>query len=183
MNLQHVAFKIFVDGELDVDWNQFINIFHTWVANQSLPEMMIDVADYRHVPNGPGVVMIGHEADYYMDNTDGKPGLRYVRKVASDDGAEQQVANAFSAASSACIRLEEEIAGLRFSRTEFELTINDRAIAPNTAETRNALESLLSQVLHNVLGCEASLVIQQDERKLSGARIVAANQVEMSASK
>ena len=81
MELQHIAFKVFVEGDLTVDWEQFINVFHTWVAAQSMPEMMIDVADYRHVPNGPGVVMTGHEADYYMDNTGGEPGLRYVSKV------------------------------------------------------------------------------------------------------
>ncbi len=183
MNVQHVAFKIFVDGELDVDWNQFINVFHSWVAAQSMPEMMIDVADYRHVPNGPGVVMVGHEADYYMDNTDGEPGLRYVSKVARDEGAEQQIAAAFAAASATCGRLEAEIDGLKFSRTEFEVTINDRAIAPNTADTRQQLESLLPSVLNSVLGCDASLTIQQDERKLAGARIVAASPVEIASSK
>ena len=42
MELQHIAFKVFVDGELDVDWEQFINVFHGWVAAQSMPGENVD---------------------------------------------------------------------------------------------------------------------------------------------
>ena len=63
MNLQHVRVKFFVDGELNVDLQDVINTFHGWVAEQSMDEMMIDVADYRHVPNGPSVVMVGLKVD------------------------------------------------------------------------------------------------------------------------
>ena len=179
MELQHIAFKIFVDGELTADWEQFINVFHTWVAAQSMPEMMIDVADYRHVPNGPGVVMTGHEADYYMDNTGGEPGLRFVRKTMSDGSNEDRIKAAFNAASSACARLESELDGVKFSRTNFELTINDRAFAPNNDATRDFLKKELPALLRSVLGGDAELEIQADERKLSGARISLANPVDL----
>ena len=55
MNVQHVNVKFFVDGELNVDWERFIEVFHVWVAEQSTDELLIDVADYRHVPMGPGL--------------------------------------------------------------------------------------------------------------------------------
>lgn len=181
MELQHIAFKIFVDGELTVDWEQFINVFHGWVAAQSMPEMMIDVADYRHVPNGPGVVMTGHEADYYMDNTAGKPGLRYVCKVAVEGSNQDRVQKAFAAASAASARLESEIPGLKFSRTQFEMDINDRGFAPNNEATRSYLGSELPEVLKSVLGSDAKLEIQQDERKLAGARIEASTPVKHAA--
>lgn len=181
MNLQHIAFKIFVDGELTTDWEEFINVFHTWVAAQSMPEMMIDVADYRHVPKGPGVVMVGHEADYYMDNTAGKPGLRYVCKVKKEGNNADRVQQAFSAASSACARLESELSGLKFSRTNFELTVNDRALAPNTSETRSALESELPRILEQVCGADVGLEYQQDGRKLAGARITLGSPIELAA--
>lgn len=169
MNLQHIAFKIFVDGELTVDWEQFINVFHAWVARQSMPEMMIDVADYRHVPNGPGVVMVGHEADYYMDNTEGKPGLRYVCKAEKTGSNSDRIQQAFAAASSACARLEAEIPGLKFSRVDFELTVNDRAVAPNNAETRNFLEAELPNIFSKMFGGNVELECQQNDRKLAGA--------------
>jgi len=179
MELQHIAFKVFVEGDLTVDWEQFINVFHTWVAGQSMPEMMIDVADYRHVPNGPGVVMTGHEADYYMDNTGGEPGLRYVCKVKVDGSNEDRLKAAFAAASSACARLESELSDLKFSRTNFELTINDRAVAPNDEPTRSFLESDLPGLLNSVLGGDVKLEIQQDQRKLSGARVTVSSPVEL----
>lgn len=178
MNFQHIAFKIFVDGELTTDWEQFINVFHGWVAAQSMQEMMIDVADYRHVPNGPGVVMTGHEADYYMDNTGGKPGLRYVCKVETDGSNADRIQKAYEAASTACNRLEAELSGLKFSRTNFELTVNDRASAPNDDATRSELSSSLPGILETVLGSAASIEVQTDTRKLSGATIQIASPVE-----
>lgn len=171
MNLQHIAFKIFVDGDLTADWEQFINVFHGWVANQSMPEMMIDVADYRHVPKGPGVVMVGHEADYYMDNTDGKPGLRYVCKVEQPGSNSDRIQQAFAAAASACARIEAEIPSVQFSRTDFEVTVNDRAIAPNNAATRSFLQTELPSILGSLLGGEVNVECQQNERKLSGATV------------
>ncbi len=182
MELQHIAFKVFVDGELSVDWEQFINVFHGWVAAQSMPgEMMIDVADYRHVPNGPGVVMTGHEADYYMDNTAGKPGLKYVCKVAQDGSDQDRIQHAFKAAAAACARLEAELPGLKFSRTSFELAVNDRAYAPNNDATRTYLGEQLPAILSSVLGGDPALTLQQDDRKLAGAEVSVASPVEFTA--
>ena len=181
MNLQHIAIKIFVDGELATDWEQFINVFHTWVAQQSMPEMMIDVADYRHVPQGPGIVMVGLQADYSLDNSDGRPGLRYVNKVEEQGSNEDRIARAFAAASSACARLESEIPGLKFSRTNLQLQINDRAFAINNEETRAALGQELPGVLSQVLGSSAEIQYEDDPRKLAGATIVTASPVELAA--
>ena len=47
-----------------------------------LPELLIDVANYAHVPKGPGVVLIGHGSDYFMDEGEGRLGLLYNRKRA-----------------------------------------------------------------------------------------------------
>ena len=180
MNLQHIAFKIFVDGELTADWEQFINVFHGWVAAQSMPEMMIDVADYRHVPNGPGVVMVGHHADYYMDNTDGKPGLRYVCKVEKGGDNFDRIQQAFAAAASACTRLESEISGLRFSRQDFEVTINDRGLAPNNDATRSAIGAELPEIFEKMFSTgDVHVELQQDVRKLAGVTIKLANPVEL----
>ncbi len=155
MELQHVNVKIFVDGEMTVDPARFIEVFHGWVAEQSMNEMMIDVADYRHVPDGPGVVMVGHEADYAMDNAGGRDGLLYNRKAALDVSNEDRIRQAVTSAASACQRLEAAFAdgdGLKFSRQEFVVFINDRALAPNTSETYQACKPELESSLTSVLG-------------------------------
>ena len=49
-------------------------VFHQWIRDSVCPEMLIDVADYRHVPAGPGVMLIGHEANYSLDNRENRLG-------------------------------------------------------------------------------------------------------------
>ena len=151
MELQHVNVKIYVEGDLTVDPARFIKVFHEWIQEDALDEMLIDVADYRHVPAGPGVLLIAHEADYSMDNTDNRWGLRYNRKSMLEGDNENRFRQALRSAANACrlleARLADESVPLKFSRHEFELFINDRALAPNSPETfaacRPELEAFL----------------------------------------
>ena len=48
----------------DVDLEQYVAVFHDWIRQSALEGLLIDVASYAHVPNGPGVLLIGHEPDY-----------------------------------------------------------------------------------------------------------------------
>jgi hypothetical protein len=130
-------------------------VFHAWVREQSMPELLIDVADYRHVPNGPGVMLIGHEGDYNMDHGGGRFGLRYNRKAALGGTNDARFRQALASVARACIRLEEHFAAdgpLTFRRDGFAWFINDRAIAPNTAETLAAVEPELRASLQSMLG-------------------------------
>ena len=79
---------------------------------------------------------------------------------------------AFAAAANACRKLEEAFAaeGLKFSRTQFEVLVNDRALAPNTPETRTAFESDLQASLKSMFGHEEStLEFHADGRRRVGA--------------
>ncbi len=155
MELQHVNVKMFVDGPMNVDAERFIEIFHAWIKDHALDGLLIDVADYRHVPAGPGVMLIGLEGDYNMDHTGERWGLRYNRKAALDGTNEDRFRQAVNAAAKACHLLEETLASegpLTFSRQEFELCINDRAIAPNTSETLSACQPDIESFLSNLLG-------------------------------
>ena len=186
MELQHVNVKIPVAGELsDSLWGGggLINLFHQWIREGVLDELLIDVADYRHVPAGPGVMLIGHEADYGLDNAGGRYGLRYNRKAPLAGSNEDRFAQAFRSAAGACKLLETQFAGdggLAFSRREFELFINDRAMAPNTAETWAACEPELSAFVARVLGHgEFSMERQGDSRARFGVTVMAARPFEL----
>jgi hypothetical protein len=152
MNLQHVNAKIFVDGALAIGLDRLIEVFHGWVAQQSLSETLIDVADYRHVPGGPGVLLVGLEADYSLDHRQGRCGLRYNRKAPWDGSNDDRLLQAIRSAADVCLRLEAEFDLLRFSRREFELLINDRALAPNTEATYEYFRSALPAFLRERLG-------------------------------
>ncbi len=91
MDAQKLQLKIFVTPESAqaVRLDAFIGIFHRWIKDHVLPELVVDVANYAHVPEGPGVVLIGHESDYFMDEGEGRLGFMHSRKRAGPPPAER----------------------------------------------------------------------------------------------
>ena len=153
--IQHVNVKIFAGWHEGVDPAAAIPVFQRWIQEDVCPELMIDVADYRHVPAGPGVILVGHEANYSLDYGRGRLGLLYNRKVASGSPGKEQVAQALSAALAACRRLEAEPefeGRLKFQDGELEITFNDRALAPNTEEEFRAVRPAIAAALEAVYG-------------------------------
>ncbi|MFN8560709.1 MAG: hypothetical protein U0703_03535 [Anaerolineae bacterium] len=76
--------KIFFRNPEAVDTSAFAPLFQRWIQKQALEGLLIDVADYRHVFEGPGVILIGHESDYAIENRFGRLGLLYTRKHHTD---------------------------------------------------------------------------------------------------
>ena len=75
-----LSVKFFFE-KLSIDVEDFIPVFHRWIRENVVPnELLLDVADYKHIVDGPAILLVGHEADYVVDLTDAKPGLMYVRK-------------------------------------------------------------------------------------------------------
>jgi len=179
VNLQHVNVKLMLDSAADADLAPLIPIFYSWIKGQIFEELLLDVADYRHVPAGPGVVLIGHQANYSVDNIDNRLGVRYNRKAELDGGNQQRLAQAARAALIACQRLEAEptVAGkFHFSGRELELFINDRLLAPNSeptfAEARPDLQQFAEKLFR---GPRYSLSHNPDPRKLFGVSIKASD--------
>ena len=168
--------KIYVQGDLAVDPASFIDVFHDWIRAQSQDELLIDVADYRHVPAGPGVLLVGHEADYSMDNADHRWGLRYNRKASWPGSNQDRFGQALRSAARACRLLEAHFAEqgpLTFSRRELELFINDRALAPNTPETFAARRPELETFFKSVFGHgDFSLEHRSRPRSLFGVVVI-----------
>jgi hypothetical protein len=77
---QKVQVKLYAQERTDAPLDSYVKVFHRWIQRGALDELMIDVADYSHVPSGPGIMLIGHGSDYALDMTDGRPGLLYSRK-------------------------------------------------------------------------------------------------------
>ncbi len=77
--MQHVNIKIFAD-RADIQIGDAVEVFHQWIQEGAAPELLIDVADYKHVPDGPGVMLIGHQANYSLDETGGKLGLLFANR-------------------------------------------------------------------------------------------------------
>ena len=53
MQLQHVNVKLLVQNPKEVDLEPLIPVFQSWIQDQAGGELLLDVADYRHVDAGP----------------------------------------------------------------------------------------------------------------------------------
>lgn len=159
MHTPKYELKWFLDDASDMALEAFIPVFHHWIQRQCLEELLIDVADYRHVHNGPGVILIAHDAHYAMDAADGRLGLLYSRRRETHpsrhpiEDTRERLASVFLCALSACHRLEAEAAfqgQLRFRTDRVRLRVNDRLLAPNTHETFQAVYAELAPFLRSL---------------------------------
>ena len=126
--MQHLSVKIFAQPGAELNSADAIAVFHRWIQHGDSPEMLIDVADYAHVPAGPGVVLMGLQAAYSLDSRHNRLGLLYNRREST--GSLRQN---YETALAACRRLESEPEfkdKLRFDANEFALIWNDRLLFP-----------------------------------------------------
>lgn len=143
-------------GEIELE--KLVPVFHEWIRNKKIPdELLIDVADYAHVPQGPGVVLIGHQSDYYLDVADDRPGLLYSRKRGFDGDFQAGIDDTFRRALLACKMLEEESdLDFEFATTEVLFRVQDRLNAPNADSTYEAYEPALRRATSTFFGDSAS---------------------------
>jgi hypothetical protein len=170
MELNHINVKLLVQDPKQVDLDPLVSIFHNWIQHQVTDERLLDVADYRHVVAGPGVFLIGLEADYSLDQTDNRLGVRYNRKAVFDGSNQDRLNQAASAALRAFERLEDEASlggTLRFNGQDVEISINDRLLAPNSEETRKDLGPDFELFASRLFGgSDYSLSYPNDPRRL-----------------
>ena len=155
MDLQHFRVKLFATPDSRPHLAAAIPVFHRWIQDKRLPETMIDVSDYEHVPAGPGIILVCHEAIYGLDQEKGRLGMLYNRRAALNGSVEDRLLQAVSAAESAAALLEQEpefSGNLRFDRRAWEVAVNDRALAPNTDATWKALSPIVQKVFDSVMG-------------------------------
>jgi hypothetical protein len=131
-----------------IELEKLVPVFHEWIRAKKIPdELLIDVADYTHVPQGPGVVLIGHQSDYYLDVADDRPGLLYSRKRGFEGGFQAGIEDAFRRALKASRLLEEESRlGFAFATDEVLFRVQDRLAAPNENATYETYKPALESV-------------------------------------
>lgn len=139
MNIQHINIKFYLENPETVHLADYAAVFNSWIQKQRLEGLLIDVADYLHVHHGPGMMLIGHEADFSLDNRAGRLGLLYNRKAQVDGTTQEKLVQAVRAALIAAQILEKENS-LKFNGSEVQMIVNDRLLVPNTADTFATLE-------------------------------------------
>ena len=158
--------KLFLQDSSQVNLEDFIPVFHDWIQHQRLDELLIDVVDYRHVHDGPAVMLIAHDAHYAIDVADGRMGLLYSRRRETHpsrsaiQSVPERLHSVLQCALEACRLLEAEpsLQGrLKFRGDEMLLRVNDRLVSP-TLDTFDDLQLHLQPVLANLYtGCQVEM--------------------------
>lgn len=184
MDSSKLSIKLFAREGQDpsvFDADVIVPVFHSWIQAHAVPDhLLIDVADYAHVPDGPGTVLVSHEANFSTDRTGGRPGLLYVRKQPLEGPFGRRVRTVLAAALAAAARLEENpsLQGkLQFRTDEFLFRVHDRLLAPNEPETFEQVKPELERLAGELYpGGQVSLEYQPSDLTLFGVRVTAAGQ-------
>jgi len=156
-----VDVKIFAKDGSHPDTERLVSALHGFIQDKKIAdELLLDVTSYDHCKSGPGVMLIGHEGQYGLDDTKNKLGLLYSQRRAQVTGLEAALRRALKHAIGACALLENDPSlekKLAFGTQEVMIRINDRLAAPNTSETFGAIEATVSKVLAELFAGDVRL--------------------------
>ena len=148
MDLYKLGIKFFMKDPNAIPIPDFIPVFQKWIQQQVITDhLLVDVHNYSHIHQGPGILLVAHEGNFSIDMAGGRAGLLYFRKQPGGDALKTTL--------QACSLLEGEpsLGGkVQFRRDELQIISNDRLLAPNDEKTFLELEPALSLALRNALG-------------------------------
>lgn len=158
--IEKVIVKFYAAEPLS-DLRTAIDVYHGWIQNKTVPGMLIDVADYAHVPSGPGIMLIGHEADHAIDEAEGPQGYLYSRKRGLSGDNVQRLTTVLADAAHAAQVFTDSGLGCRFDPRRVRAVFNDRLATPNDDATWAWVEPLMTEVAQAVFGTD-SLVVERE---------------------
>ena len=173
-DLQRINVKFHLQDPNSLSSDAAFRIFNTWITESS-EEVLVDVADYNHVGHGPITLLIGHEANYSLDNSHSEPGLLYSRKQPVEGHLAARLKSALENTLKACQRLEAEpsLEGkIKFRGGDILIIANDRLNAPNDEAGESALCTALEPVLTKLFaGTEYTIERDDDDRLRLNLRV------------
>ncbi|HEY4214016.1 MAG TPA: hypothetical protein VGM84_21255 [Steroidobacteraceae bacterium] len=167
MDLHKFGIKFFADAHR-VDILKLIPVYHRWIQQKALEDLLIDVADYSHVPSGPGVMLIAYEGNYSLDETGNERGVVYYSKQKLPGELPERLAQvAWKALQAARLMSSDaELEGtLKLPGTRLQFFSNDRLAAPNTEATYAAIEPSFRRFLDRLYGGAPYTVERETDSK------------------
>lgn len=140
------------------DLEPAIEVFHRFIQQGLVEGLILDVADYRHVQQGPGVMLVGHDIDYGINGD----GLAVTRKRSSDDDAGAQFRELLRMGLGAVDAIGYDGA-LKVSLDPNHLTVTalDRRVP--RGELAEGLRADIAPVVDEIYGTDAVVRIASDE--------------------
>lgn len=152
------------DAPTDFRLDAFLAIFGRWRQNKDHPAEWVDLADYAHMAEGPGILIAGHQGNFVVDSARPGLGLFYGGKKDFEGSNDERIIEAFRR----CLSLTKALvaeptypAEMKLKPEAWELFINDRLQFPNNTETDAALRPAIKAALTKLFG-EGAFTIEQD---------------------
>ena len=153
MELQKFGIKLFLDANGSYFSKDFIPVFHSWIQDKIVADnLVIDVADYSHIPDGPGIMLIAHEGHFSLDQENLKPGIMYMRKTELEGSFKVRFKKVLSTVIEAADRLHNNNINkeINFINNSFRFIANDRLYAENTIENQALCKNNIKKILNEI---------------------------------
>ncbi len=181
MDLHKFGIKFFAADADGIDILKLIPVYHRWIQQNALDDLLIDVADYSHVPGGPGVMLIAHEGNYALDETGHERGVAYYSKHRLAGELPERLAQVARKALRAAelMRRDAELGGaVKVPGNRLQFFANDRLVAPNTEAAHAAIEPALRAFLDRLYeGAPYALSRESDPKERLSVRVHAEGEV------
>jgi hypothetical protein len=181
MELHKFGIKFFAQDAERIDILKLIPIYHRWIQQSALEDLLIDVADYSHVPSGPGVMLIAHEGNYALDETGHERGVVYYSKHELAGDLPERFAQVAHKALKAAelMSADAELEGaLKVPGNRLQFFANDRLVAPNTDAAYAELEPAFKAFLDRLYaGAPYTLARESDPKERLSVRVRAEGEV------
>jgi hypothetical protein len=152
---QRLGVKVFVEDQDAFDRARMIEVFHRWIQENRIPGTLIDVHDYTHVPDGPGVLLVAHEWHLRTDEAGGRIGLEYELKRQGSATMAERLRQAIVGVLEAAAALQQDTADdnpVRFATREIVFRFTDRLAVPSTEAAFEEITPELENVLAGLYG-------------------------------
>jgi rhodanese-related sulfurtransferase len=129
-----------------------VGVFHRFIQRSLVEGQLLDVADYRHVPNGPGVLLVGQDVDYGINTH----AFTVTMKRRGDDAA-TQFTDAVRMALGTIDAIDADGAlACRFDASQIRVSVADRRLGTQ-AEIQSALLAEIAPVVETLFGPDAAV--------------------------
>ncbi len=163
---KRLGIKFSLKRQPTLEPEDILPIFQRWIQEHRVEGMLIDVIDYKHVPDGPGIMLIADEADFAYDLADGEIGLHYIRKRDLPGDLSRALQLTFKSALAAARALEAEAPGdIVFDFSVAKISFFDRMRYRNYPAVFENARPALTNLLSDIFGGTVTLARVYDERR------------------
>ncbi|MGK5093049.1 hypothetical protein WDW89_13660 [Deltaproteobacteria bacterium TL4] len=171
-DLQRINIKVLTPTPEGFKAEPFLKILNHWNETE---EEWLDIADYLHLQDGPGVVLLGPKRFVSFDRTEGADGILYCQR----NGLEGSLKARFVEVLNNGILFAKKMRGeeacpsdVSTETTQLIITINDRKQAPHSEQTARQLGSVIQEALKEVLdGTDVQMSPLADPKELFGYQV------------